>query len=122
MLRALLLTGLARMPVFALLLESMVLSLGRVSAQEWQPATTAHGQLVITKGLPLALVSGSPSDIGTAEGVLFRDRIKPLLGLMSLQPRLVVEHMIDQFDAFIAQGVEGSTYYGPSPSTAGMTS
>ena len=30
-----------------------------------------------------------------------------------VQPRLVVEHMIDQFDAFIAQGVEGSTYYGP---------
>ncbi len=90
------------MPVFALLLESMVLSLGRVSAQEWQPGTTTNGQLVITKGLPLALVSGSPTDIGSAEGVLFRDRIKPLLGLMSLQPRLVIARRSAAFAATIA--------------------
>jgi uncharacterized protein (DUF885 family) len=30
-----------------------------------------------------------------------------------VQPRLVVEHLIEQFERFIAQGVEGSTYYAP---------
>ncbi len=30
-----------------------------------------------------------------------------------VQPRLVVENMIAQFDALIAQGVEGSVFYAP---------
>ena len=30
-----------------------------------------------------------------------------------VQPRLVIVHLIDQFEGFIAQGVEGSTYYAP---------
>ncbi|MBU6395498.1 MAG: DUF885 family protein [Sphingomonadales bacterium] len=30
-----------------------------------------------------------------------------------VQPRLVVANMIEQFDALIAQGVEGSTFFGP---------
>ena len=30
-----------------------------------------------------------------------------------VQPRLVIEHLIEQFERFIAQGVEGSTYYAP---------
>jgi uncharacterized protein (DUF885 family) len=30
-----------------------------------------------------------------------------------VQPRLVVEHLIEQFERFLAQGVEGSTYYAP---------
>ena len=39
----------------------------------------------------------------------FREGIK--LGIV--QPRLVVENMIGQFDNLIAQGVEGSVFYGP---------
>lgn len=41
-------------------------------------------------GLAVASVSGSAAENGTAENQIFTPRIKPLLTLMAIQPRLVV--------------------------------
>lgn len=102
MLRSLFLAGLARMPVIALILEFLVLSCTRVRAQEWQPAIAEHGQLTISAGLPIAVVSGTPAEIGAAEGVLFRDRVKPLLSLMGMQPRLLLARGSQRFTTTVA--------------------
>ena len=52
-----------------------------------------------------------------AEYAALLDRAIPLFrqGMKDgiVQPRLVVTNMIEQFDNLIAQGVEGSTFYGP---------
>ena len=102
MLRTVLLTGFARMPFIAIALETLLLSSSKLQAQEWHPANAAHGQLAIIEGLPVAVVSGSPAEIGAAEGHLFRDRIKPLLQLMRIHPRLLLARPTARFQSTIA--------------------
>ena len=90
MLRHLVISLFARLPGVAIALETMLLGVHDSSAAEWQPAETANGQVVVRQGLAIASVGGSAAEIGTAEGELFKARIKPLLELMAIQPRLVM--------------------------------
>ena len=101
MLRSLLLTGFARMPFIAIALETLLLSSSKLQAQEWLPANASHGQLAIIEGLPVAVVSGSPEEIGAAEGHLFRDRVKTLLELMRIHPRLLLARPTARFQATV---------------------
>ncbi len=102
MIRALFTSMFARLPLLTLACESLVLSVRPGQAAEWQPAHTTNGQLVIQAGLPLAVVSGNAAEIGSAEGELFKPRMAALLGLMSLQPRLLVARQGATFTATIA--------------------
>jgi hypothetical protein len=66
------------------------------------PAAAPGGELAVVAGLPLAATTGTPQQIGTAEGLLFRDRIGPLLGLMAVQPRLLMVRRSQRFRATVA--------------------
>ena len=101
MIRELLLSLLARMPFLAVALESVLCGTW-LSAQEWKPRVVEHGQLTVIEGLPLAIVSGTAEEIGTAEGKLFHDRVKPLLALMGYQPRLLLARHTAHFKATVA--------------------
>ena len=90
------------MPFIAIALETLLLGGNRLRTQEWQPAIAEHGQLSIIAGLPMAVVSGSASEVGTAEGVLFRNRVKPLLGLMRIHPRLLLARPTTRFQTTVA--------------------
>jgi hypothetical protein len=101
MLRSLLLAGLSRLPVLTLAVEATVLGLGRIQAQEWTPARVANGSLAHLDGLAVAVISGDDDAVGTAEGALYGDRIPKLLGLMSIQPRLLLMRNTARFQATV---------------------
>ena len=101
MIRSLLLAGLSRIPLVTLVVESTVLGLGRVQAQEWASASHAHGSLAVIDGLAVAVISGDDAAVGAAEGALYRDRIPKLLGLMSIQPRLLLVRNTARFQATV---------------------
>ncbi len=102
MLRQFIISLFARLPVVAITLETVLLGVNQGRAAEWQPAHADHGQLEVRDGLAVACVSGSPTEIGTAEGQLFKPRIKPLLDLMAVQPRLVMARLGKRFTATVA--------------------
>ena len=101
MIRSFLLAGLSRIPLIALVVESAVLGLGRIQAQEWAPASHAHGSLAVVDGLAVAVISGDDAAVGAAEGALYGDRIAKLLGLMSIQPRLLLMRNTARFQATV---------------------
>lgn len=102
MLRQLVISLFARLPVVAITLETVLLGGSQGHAAEWQPAQATHGQLVVRDRLAVACVSGSPAEIGTAEGQLFKPRIKPLLDLMAVQPRLMLARLGTRFATTVA--------------------
>lgn len=102
MLHAFLLRILSRLPFLAVLSETLLIGCTRLKAVEWTPASTPGGELAVVAGLPLASTNGTPERIGTAEGILFRDRIGPLLGLMAVQPRLLMVRRSQRFRATVA--------------------
>ncbi len=101
MLRTLLLASLSRMPFIAIMMESLLCG-NRLTALEWQAHTVEHGQLAVFDGLPVAVVNGSVSDIGSAEGNLFAERVQPLLTLMGFHPRLLMARPTARFKATLA--------------------
>ena len=102
MLHAFLLGILARCPLLAVIAETILIGCTRMKAAEWTPASAPGGELAVVAGLPLASTSGTPEQIGNAEGILFRDRIGPLLGLMAVQPRLLLVRRSKRFRATVA--------------------
>lgn len=102
MLHFLLLRLLARVPLLAVLSEILFIGCARMKAAEWTPTSTPGGELAVVAGLPLASIAGTPEQIGTAEGILFRDRIGPLLGLMAVQPRLLLARRTERFRTTVA--------------------
>jgi hypothetical protein len=102
MIRSAALALLARIPVFGLALEGLVLGLQNLPASEWQAASDPAGALTIHQGLPIACVSGDAATIGTGEGRLYGARIPDLLGLMGIQPKLVLARKSAAFQATLA--------------------
>jgi Acyl-coenzyme A:6-aminopenicillanic acid acyl-transferase len=102
MLRSVALALLARIPVFGLALEGLVLGLQDLAASEWKAATAPAGALTIHQGLAIACLTGDAATIGTGEGRLYGARIPDLLGLMGLQPKLLLARRSAAFQATLA--------------------
>jgi hypothetical protein len=100
--RNLVISVIARAPWLTAGLEALVSRGYRAPADAGGSAVVPGGSRAVHDRLTVAVVAGTPQELGAAEGELFAARIAPLLKLMTWQPRLLLARRTARFRATLA--------------------